>query len=728
MGSRTNPIDVAVAVIDTGIDINHPDLNVAGGVNCVPNEASYDDRNGHGTHVAGTIGALDNGSGVICVAPGAQLYAVRVLNAQGAGDFSVVICGVDWVTQNAGLIKIANLSLGGVAPEGSCTDHSLHQAICEAVDAGVTLTVAAGNDGADAAAYAPASYDEVITVSAIADSDGLPGGKGWTTFFYGNDDTLASFSNFGHDVDIAAPGVNIISTWMGGGTATISGTSMASPHVAGAAALYVYQNPGASPASVKSALLAAAWPQASANGFTGDHDAFAEPLLNAGALGGTPLEPACTLATSSGVAGQIVALACAHFFPGEVVKALWDSPTGPQKAFFVSSSPGGTGSANITLPDVAAGLHTLYVIGASSGAQIMQTLTVNASAKPNLPSGKVGVALAVSLKGFAAGETVSVSWFEGASGTILKNATMSTTGGGYAFFAVPDASAGPHTIQANGLSSGVSATSSFAVVPSVFLSPTVGKPGTTITTTLKGYSPGEAVAVNWYDSATATTSIGTTTVNALGTGIVKFVAPDAAKGAHTVEGIGASGNQATAPFTVVTSMVMTPASGVVGTPLTLTLKGYGAGENLDIKWYENTAGASSVIMSVTASDTGSATVILNVPPTPNGVHRLEVIGTTTASSTYGFFNVTASLNLSPAAGPAGTTVTATLAGYKPGQTVDIKWYTNSYTTTTVTSVVIDANGSASIPFTVPAGATAGIHKVDALSTTYLRATANFTVN
>jgi subtilisin len=728
MGSQTNPVNVDVAVIDTGIDIDHPDLNVAGGISCVPGEPSYDDQNGHGTHVAGTIGALDNGSGVIGIAPGVHLYAVRVLNANGEGDFSDVICGINWVTQNANHIKVANLSLGGAAPEGSCTDQSLHQAICEAVDAGVTFTVAAGNDGVDAATSAPASYDEVITVSAIADTDGLPGAKGWTSFLYGNDDTLATFSNYGPDVDIAAPGVNIVSTWMGGGLMTISGTSMASPHVAGAAALYVYQHPGASPATVKAGLLAVAWAQSSADGFTNDPDGYPEPLLNVAAIGGAPLTPDCTLGANSGVAGQIVPINCAHFLPNEFVKVLWDSPTGPQKAFFMASAPGGYGSGTITVPDVASGTHTLYVLGSQSGQQTTLSLNIDASAKPTTPSGKVGSSFAVVVKGFAAGETVALSWFEGTNSTVIKTAAMATTGGAYMFAVVPEATAGPHVLQATGMSSGVSVTSSFTVLPGVVLSATLGAVGAPLTVTLKGYSPGETVSVNWHDSATDTANVGTTTVNTLGSGTVTFAVPDAFKGAHTVEGIGTSGNLGSAPFTVMTSMTMTPTNGQVDTPLTLALTGFSAGETLDIRWYESTTGASSVIMSVTASATGSATVSLTVPQTPNGTHKVEVIGSASAASVYRFFNVTPSLRLSPPAGPVGASVTATLAGYKPGQTVSVKWYTNSYTSTAVASVVVDALGSATVSFAVPTGASKGVHRVDAVSTTYLLASMNFTVN
>jgi len=276
-GNGSGAVDVDIAVIDTGIDPRHRDLNVVGGVNCVPGDSSFKDLNGHGTHVAGIAAAKDNRTGVVGVAPRARLWAVRVLNSQGSGLFSSVICGVDWVSAHADVIEVANMSLGGSAPEGSCTDGGLHEAICASVDAGVTYVVAAGNAAADARFFAPASYDEVITVSAMTDFDGQPGGLGAPTCGYGTDDTFAGFSNFGDDVDLIAPGVCVLSTWRSGGYATISGTSMASPHVAGGAALYLAGHPTATPADVKAALQAAG-----TFDWTGDPDRTQEPLLNVG--------------------------------------------------------------------------------------------------------------------------------------------------------------------------------------------------------------------------------------------------------------------------------------------------------------------------------------------------------------------------------------------------------------------------------------------------------------
>jgi subtilisin family serine protease len=278
-GAITN---VAVAVIDTGIDGSHPDLNVVGGHNCSTGGASsWGDGNGHGTHVAGTIGAKDNAIGVVGVAPGVPLYAVRVLNNSGSGSFADIICGIDWVTQNASQVSppivAANMSLGGSGSDSTCANDAFHQAICNSVAAGITYAVAAGNESDNAANHVPAAFDEVITVSALADFNGQPGGGAASTCRADVDDTFADFSNFGADVDIIAPGVCILSTWKGSSYNTISGTSMATPHVTGAAALYISSHLGASPSQVKTALQNAGTNNWSTNT---DPDGTHENLLN----------------------------------------------------------------------------------------------------------------------------------------------------------------------------------------------------------------------------------------------------------------------------------------------------------------------------------------------------------------------------------------------------------------------------------------------------------------
>lgn len=249
-------VDVDVAIIDTGIDFEHPDLNVVGGVNCTANRPSRakctgggDDDHYHGTHVGGTVAALDNGDGVVGVAPGARLWAVKVLDRRGSGYGSWIIAGIDWVAANAATIEVANMSLGGTG-----YSQAEYDAIQGAVNAGVAFAVAAGNSNADANGYSPAAFDNALTVSALADFDGLAGGLGSSTCRTDQDDTLAGFSNWGSAVDIAAPGVCIYSTvpLEQGSYGTLSGTSMASPHVAGALALLASRNNPANAADVES--------------------------------------------------------------------------------------------------------------------------------------------------------------------------------------------------------------------------------------------------------------------------------------------------------------------------------------------------------------------------------------------------------------------------------------------------------------------------------------------
>ena len=247
-GTDDYRVDVDVAVIDTGIDLQHPDLNVQTGINCTTKifrtvcVAGGDDDHYHGTHVAGTVGALDNGIGVVGVAPGARVWPVKVLNSQGSGYESWIVAGIDWVAANANTFEVANMSLGGAG-----YSQAEYDAIQGAVDAGVAFAVAAGNSDDDANNYSPGGFNNVLSVSALADFNGLPGGGAASTCRADQDDTLADFSNWGPEVDIAAPGVCIRSTYPIelGEYGTISGTSMASPHVAGALALLASgSNPG----------------------------------------------------------------------------------------------------------------------------------------------------------------------------------------------------------------------------------------------------------------------------------------------------------------------------------------------------------------------------------------------------------------------------------------------------------------------------------------------------
>ncbi|MCP9291495.1 S8 family serine peptidase [Gracilimonas sediminicola] len=215
VGGSVDGSGLTAWVLDSGVDLDHNDLNVNTQMSTsfVTTESSADDGNGHGTHVAGTIAALDNDIDVVGVAAGASVVAVKVLDSNGSGAYSGVIDGIDYVAANGSSGDVANMSLGGG------TSQAVDDAVRNAADNGIMFALAAGNDGADANNSSPArvEYNNVWTVSAIDSND-----------------NFASFSNYGNPpIEYAAPGVDVESLWRDGGVNTISGTSMATPHVAG---------------------------------------------------------------------------------------------------------------------------------------------------------------------------------------------------------------------------------------------------------------------------------------------------------------------------------------------------------------------------------------------------------------------------------------------------------------------------------------------------------------
>lgn len=222
---------VKVAVLDTGISLSHPDLkgNIGGGYNTIDPSRAAEDLNGHGSHVAGIIAAVNNGIGVVGVAPVVSLYAVQVLSAAGSGYCSDIIEGIGWSADNG--MKVANMSFGG---SQACPGEI--DALDQAVAVGVTLVAAAGNNSGGSVDW-PARHDKVIAVSAT-----------------NADNQFAFFSSAGAEVDLAAPGVSIYSTYKKNGYTTLSGTSMAAPHVSGAAALVLQKYPSFTPAQVKARL------------------------------------------------------------------------------------------------------------------------------------------------------------------------------------------------------------------------------------------------------------------------------------------------------------------------------------------------------------------------------------------------------------------------------------------------------------------------------------------
>jgi subtilisin len=228
---------VRVGVIDTGIDLTHPDLrgNIKGGVNLIKPGASPQDDNGHGTHVAGIIAAVDNRIGVVGVAPAAQLYAIKVLNSRGVGTLTTLIKGIEWAIDHG--MHILNISIGG----GTSVPGNLVAAIHAAVNRGILVVAAAGNNGKANGKgnnlEVPGKISGVVAVAALAKNN-----------------RRAPFSATGPELTIAAPGVRILSTFTGGRYAVLSGTSQAVPHVAGAAAVFKQLHPGLSLSALKQVL------------------------------------------------------------------------------------------------------------------------------------------------------------------------------------------------------------------------------------------------------------------------------------------------------------------------------------------------------------------------------------------------------------------------------------------------------------------------------------------
>ncbi|QES49969.1 serine protease [Streptomyces venezuelae] len=338
---------VTAYVIDTGVRISHSDFGgrAFNGYDAIDNDNVAQDGHGHGTHVAGTVGGNAYG-----VAKKAKIVGVRVLNNQGSGTTAQVVAGIDWVTQNAVKPAVANMSLGGGA------DAALDTAVRNSIAAGITYAVAAGNESTNANTKSPARVTEAITVGATTSTD-----------------AKASYSNFGAVLDLFAPGSSIVSAWNTSDTATnnISGTSMASPHVAGAAAVYLSQNPSSTPAQVSTALVNAATPNVVGSPGTGSPNR----LLFVGDGGTTPppgkkFENATDFAINDHTTVES---------PVTVSGVAGNAPAALKVAVDIKHTYIGDLKVDLIAPDGTA--YTLHNRSGGSTDNINQTYTVNASSE-----------------------------------------------------------------------------------------------------------------------------------------------------------------------------------------------------------------------------------------------------------------------------------------------------------------------------------------------------------
>ncbi len=426
--SKTN-VDADVAIVDTGITA-HPDLNLAGGYNCSSTDRSaWRDKNKHGTHVAGTVGAIDNGFGVVGIAPGARVWGVKILNDDGYGLLSWYVCGLDWILAQKDpkdpsrpLFEAVNMSVTKTGTDdhncGYTTKDVLHRAVCRVVAGGITIVAAAANDHHNASTNIPASYDEVITVSALADTDGRPGGLGGNRCLswggYDQDDTFADFSNYGADVDIIAPGKCIWSTVPGPGYQYLSGTSMAAPAVAGAVALYKASRPKATPAEVKEALRYLG----NSNWKTWtDPDSVHEPLLDVSriwALGDFDFADAGATKVEANTTRAVpIALERTETFFERVRLSVTSMPEGWSTSLTPTSLIGWTAnkaSVAVTVPaGTPVGTYEIGVKGTNEGRTVTGKVAVEVV--QDLPTARRPVAwIAPSLRAGLTSAGVTVSW------------------------------------------------------------------------------------------------------------------------------------------------------------------------------------------------------------------------------------------------------------------------------------------------------------------------------
>ncbi|MEU0191569.1 S8 family peptidase [Streptomyces afghaniensis] len=338
---------VTAYVIDTGVRITHSDFGgrASYGYDAVDNDNTAQDGHGHGTHVAGTVAG-----GAYGVAKKAKVVGVRVLNNSGQGTTAQVVAGIDWVAQNAVKPAVANMSLGGPG------DTAIDTAVRNAITSGVTFVVAAGNESTNASTRSPARVTEAVTVGATTSSD-----------------AKASYSNYGSVLDLFAPGSSITSAWntSDSATNTISGTSMASPHVAGAAALHLADNPAATPAQVSSALTAAATTGVVTSPGTGSPNR----LLNVG--GGTTTPPGPRFENT---ADQAIADNATAESPVTVSGVSGNAPSALAVEVHIVHTYIGDLQVQLIAPDGTA--YTLKAYGTGGSADnIDTTYSVNASSE-----------------------------------------------------------------------------------------------------------------------------------------------------------------------------------------------------------------------------------------------------------------------------------------------------------------------------------------------------------
>ena len=538
-GDGQGSVDADIAIIDSGVGPNS-DLNIAGGYDC-RGQGITRDYYGHGTHVAGIAAARDNGIGVVGVAPGARIWSVRVLDANGNGGWSYIICGMEWVASHADTIEVVNMSLGGTTWENGtgCDSSPSHLAICGMTKRGVTVVAAACNDASNAAICTPGKYPEVISVSAFAEWDGKPGGLGGCRNtpdgFYGCDDRRASFSNYGPTVDMSAIGVGVYSTLFDNRYGYWSGTSMATPHVTGGAALLIAQYGPMSPAKVKERLQ-----RSGISGpVPGDFDGYPEPILNVASLG-----PGTIDAQSSARPGDRITVKVGELIPD--TRATFRLNGVDMGSATVLAD--GTASRVIRIPDFPYGKYEIRVTNHQK--TLKDRILIRPSVTLSASTGRVGDTVTVTIRGYGAGQSVLVTFDSGAGLRSVVRVRASSSGTATGTFVVPPSTRGSHRVTGAD-DSGHTTYASFATLPSLVAESPVAA-GATSVVTLRGFMAGEVVELRW--GASAGSVLKTKLVTASGSGATTVLIPaGTADGKHSLWAVGNLGTAVRVTVTTFTA-------------------------------------------------------------------------------------------------------------------------------------------------------------------------------
>ena len=534
-GNGSGAVAVDVAVFDTGV-IKHADLNVVGGKDCALNGSPYSDVYGHGTPVAGIIGAKDNGIGTVGVAPGARIWALKVTNdTDGLAYASNVICAQEFVAATP-QIRIINYSFAGpdYGFKETCFDGLTRQGFCELEKLGVTTFVAAGNASVSANNYAPSAWPEVITVSAYEDHDGKPG-----RLAGGFDDTFASFSNYGSVVDIAAPGAVIRSTSGRdpSGYENFHGTSAASPHAAGAAALLLAQRG----ISGKAATLDRLLKSAEEGPIPGDPDSSKEPLINVASFGSGRM-----VIPETARPGDVVDVRLGGMAPGSRVIFRYEG------TYIGGDTVDANGRANrkFTVPASAKGPH--QITAKNEFETLAKPITIGPAIWASPSSVVVGDSIKVTMKGLGSRESVRVTFDGRAMGTI----TASSSGTATLTFTVPATAGGSKTVRATG-STGSSLSKIVSVNASGVLTNGPVGPSVPAQITLRGFGKSEVVSFRW--DAPDGAELGSKTMSTTGSGSATVTLPADSGGAeHTIYAVGNAGHTVAVPLGLTSADDPTP--------------------------------------------------------------------------------------------------------------------------------------------------------------------------